>query len=81
MTGSESILVVIDPGADTHPALDRAIYLAKHLDMQVALFICDYDAGLVAEKLLDQEGLKAAKEQTVDAHLTFPRRFGGKSSR
>jgi universal stress protein E len=71
MTGSESILVVIDPGADAHPALDRAIYLAKHLNMQVALFICDYDAGLVAEKLLDKEGLKAAKEQTVDAHLTF----------
>lgn len=71
MARTESILVVIDPGAETHPALDRAIYLAKRLDMKVDLFICDYDAGLVADKLLDKERLKAAKERTVKSHLTF----------
>ena len=78
MARSESILVVIDPGAETHPALNRAIYLAKHLDMQVELFICDYNAGLVAEKLLDKEGLKAAKENTVETHLTFLTGLAGK---
>lgn len=71
MARSEPILVVIDPGAETQPALDRSIYLAKHLGMHLNLFICDYDVGLVAEKLLDREGLKAARQQTVEAHLTF----------
>jgi len=71
MAGPESILVVVDRDAETHPALDRAIYLAKNLNMRVDLFVCDYIAGLVADTLLDKERLKAAKEQTVETHLAF----------
>jgi len=71
MSRREIILVVIDPGADTHPALDRAIYLAKCLGMHLDLFVCDYDASLVAGKFLDKPGLKSAKEQTVREHLKF----------
>jgi len=71
MSRREIILAVIDPEADTHPALDRAVYLARHLGMHLNLFICDYNANLVAEKLLDKNGLQSAKEHTVRNHLKF----------
>ncbi len=50
MTGTKTILVDVDPSADIHPAVDRAIWLAKHYEATLELFICDYDPYLVSVK-------------------------------
>jgi len=41
-----NILVIVDPTATTHPAVDKASQLAKRLGARIELFICDYRAGL-----------------------------------
>jgi universal stress protein E len=43
MTTENIILVDIDPTAENHPAVDRGIWLAKHYDAELMLFICDFD--------------------------------------
>jgi universal stress protein E len=78
MVRRESILAVVDPVSDTQPALDRAIYLARNLGMHLDLFICDYNANLVAEKFFDKKALKRAKEETVKAHLSMLDELAGK---
>ena len=40
------ILVVIEPGSDSQPALDKAVQLAKYTDSELELMICDYSAYL-----------------------------------
>jgi len=69
MTKTDSILVVIDPSADKHPALERGMSLARHRGMRVDLFICDYQPQLVGTTFLDSGKLQRAKEQVVDAHV------------
>ena len=44
----KTILVIVDPTADTHPVVDRAAWLAKDCSASVELFICDYDADIDA---------------------------------
>ncbi len=44
----KSILVIVDPTADTHPVVDRVAWLAKDYSASVELFICDYDADIDA---------------------------------
>jgi universal stress protein E len=50
MTSTTTILVDVDPTADRHPAVVKAIWLAKHYDAALELFICDYDPYLTGEK-------------------------------
>jgi len=42
----KNILVIVDPTATTHPALEKAGQLAKRIGARLELFICDYRAGL-----------------------------------
>ena len=44
----KTILVVVDPTADSHPVVDRAAWLAKAHSASIELFICDYDADIDA---------------------------------
>ena len=53
MTATKTILVDIDPTADRHPVVDKAIWLAKHYGVELELFICDYDPYLVSDKARD----------------------------
>jgi len=61
MTKTECILIVVDPGAERHPAIERGMVLAERLGMRVDLFICDYNAALVSGSFLDSSKLKQAK--------------------
>ena len=62
------ILVVIDPTADAHPCLDRAIWLGKLYDANLHLFICDYDPFLAPGRFADAGGLKKARASLMQAH-------------
>ena len=70
MAKTESILIVVDPTAESHPAVERGIYLGRHLGMHVELFVCDYQPQLVGTNFLDKRKLKLAKEQITNDHLT-----------
>jgi len=61
MTKTECVLIVVDPAASRHPAVERGMLLAKGLGLHVDLFICDYNAQLVSGSFLDSAKLKRAK--------------------
>ncbi len=61
MTKAESILIVVDPGAERQPAMERGMLLAQRMGMRVDLFACDYDAQLVSGLFLNPDKLKEAK--------------------
>jgi len=61
MTQTDSILIVVDPTADTQPAIERGMHLARHCGMRVELFVCGYSPQLVGSQLLNPQRLDAAK--------------------
>ena len=80
---AKTILVVVDPTANTHPVIDRAAALAKACSASLELFICDYDpdinAGNVSTVWIDQparDNLLAILNQKLEA-LARPLRSGG----
>lgn len=42
----KTILVIVDPTADTHPVVDHSARLAKDCSAALELFICDFDAAI-----------------------------------
>ena len=71
MTKTECILIVVDPGADRHPAVQRGMLLAENLGMRVDLFICDYNAQLVGSSFLNSSKLKQAKAGYMNDQKKF----------
>jgi universal stress protein E len=55
------ILVVLDPDATDHPALDKAARLAAANGSRLRLFCCDHDPRLTARLMLSPEALSAAR--------------------
>jgi universal stress protein E len=47
MSEQQRILVVVDPTATSHPAIERAAWLARHAPARIELFIADYAPQLV----------------------------------
>lgn len=47
MSERKRVLVVVDPTASFHPALERAAWLAKHAPARLELFVSDYAPQLV----------------------------------
>ncbi len=66
MGARDHLLVVVDPTAESQPAVDRAIWLAQALNLEIELFICDYDPALLTEQGLDVEAVKQAKERLLN---------------
>lgn len=54
MNRINNILVIVDPTAAAHPAVDKAALLAQHMKARLELFVCD---------------TKAAREMRLAAHL------------
>ena len=77
MAKTECILIVVDPGADHHPAVERGMFLAEHLGMRVDLFICDYNAHLVGGLFLDSDKLKRAKAGYLNDKKKFLDKIAG----
>jgi len=79
----KTILVVVDPTCDEHPAVERAAWLAKQMSADLELFICDYDpeiaAGHVSTVWIDQparEHLLSILQQKLES-LAAPLRERG----
>jgi universal stress protein E len=66
MSSQDSILIIVDPTADAHPAIDRGMYLAKHCGMRAELFVCGYSPQLVSSQLLNPDKLDRAKHGFID---------------
>jgi universal stress protein E len=63
------ILVVVDPTAQSHPALERAARLAKRLPASLELFICDYDPHIVESRFVDAKRIANARSNLMTSHL------------
>lgn len=81
MTERKRVLVVVDPTASFHPALERAAWLAKHAPASLELFISDYAPQLVDTR--SGSGTAEARAALVERHrqrleqLALPLRDGG----
>jgi universal stress protein E len=69
MTKSDTILVVVDPTATEHPAVDRATDVAAQLGARIELLICDYQPHIVGATFLDSKRLQTAKKNYLGKHL------------
>jgi len=67
-----NILAVVDPTAETQPAMHRAAWLAQHAGAKLELLICYYSAYLSGDSLFQSPSLDrargAAAERTLE-HL------------
>jgi universal stress protein E len=63
------ILVVVDPTADSEPAVERAALVARKTRAQLVLFICAYDAGLLDNRAPELADLAKARAALLENHL------------
>jgi len=63
------ILVIIEPGADSQPALDRARRLAKYADAELELFISDYSTYLEDGYYFDPVRARELRREHGEKHL------------
>lgn len=68
MTKDQRVLVVVDPTASFHPALERAVWIARHAPARLELFICDYDAHLANTRGAPAASLAEAQAQLIARH-------------
>jgi len=71
MLRNETILIIVDPTAESHPAVERGMHLAKECGMRVELFICGFSPQLVNSKLLNADKLDRAKHGYVNDQKKF----------
>jgi universal stress protein E len=82
MSQQKRVLVVVDPTAAFHPAIERAAWLARHTAARIELFISDYAPQLVDPRF---HGVPPGESRTalVERHrrrleqLAQPLRSGG----
>ncbi len=65
MATNRTILVDIDPTAEVHPALEKSIWLAKHYEATLELFICDYDPFFADVDASNPPGFEKARENLM----------------
>jgi universal stress protein E len=59
MSDAKRLLVVVDPTASAHPAIERAAWLARHVPARIELFISDYAAHLAESRAHGGTGVDA----------------------
>jgi len=62
-------LIVIDPAADTHPALERGAWLARMTGAAIELLVCHYDEYLAGDRLFDARSLDRPRREILDGFL------------
>jgi universal stress protein E len=67
MTEQKRVLVVVDPTASSHPALERAAWLARRARARIELFISDY-APQLADPRSHGVAAKDAREALIERH-------------
>lgn len=84
MAPQHRVLVVIDPTASFHPAIERAAWLARHTAVRIELFISDY-APELADSRSHGASATQARAALLERHrtrleqLAAPLRAGGLS--
>ncbi len=68
MQNISKIVTVIDPTAESQPALDRAAWLAKRTGAELELLICYYNEYLSGDRLFDSPSLEKARAEVIDSH-------------
>jgi universal stress protein E len=68
MHNIKQIMSVVDPTADTQPALDRAAWLAGCLGADLEIFICYYNEYLSGDRLFDSPSLEKARQEIISGH-------------
>ncbi len=71
MSAWSRILVVPDPKADTQPALERAVLLARAAGARLDLMACDYDDHLAGKRFGDSAEFVSAREALGAASLRW----------
>ena len=68
MSDQKRVLVVVDPTASAHPAIERAVWLARRTSARIDLFISDYSPQLADRR---SHGVAAveARAAVVKRHL------------
>ncbi|MGI9271965.1 MAG: universal stress protein [Woeseiaceae bacterium] len=61
----KKILSVVDPTAETQPALQRAAWLAKSTGAELELLICYYNEYLSGDRLFDSPSLEKARNEVI----------------
>lgn len=69
MSKIESIMVVIDPTADSQPGLDRAVHIAEKTGAALELFVCYYDSVLSGKPFFDDKGLQKSRKVALERQL------------
>jgi universal stress protein E len=65
------ILCVVDPTAESQPALERAAWIARSTGAELELFICYYNEYLTADGPFDAPSLDEARKEIVDGHEKY----------
>ena len=65
----ERILVVVDPYAEDHPVVERAVDIAKRFGMGIDLFSCYYESPLASEVASGFHPYADSCEATLRKHL------------
>jgi universal stress protein E len=83
MSNTKTILVVIDPSADSQPALEKSARFARALGASLEILTCDYDQHLAGGRSLTAQTVQDARESLLEMHrrhleaLAAPLRAGG----
>ena len=60
-----NILAVVDPTAETQPAMHRAAWLAQHTGAELELLICYYSAYLSNDPFFESPSLNKARGDVI----------------
>jgi universal stress protein E len=69
MIRPKRILTVLDPRPGAQPAAERGAWLAKRLNAELELYVCDYDPRVAGRPLVGAKALERARRLIVDRHL------------
>jgi universal stress protein E len=77
MAAQQRILVVVDPTASYHPALERAAWLARATPSVLELFICDYASQLAATRGSNAATVAEARTALLARHTARLEQLAG----
>ena len=69
MSEDHCFLVVIDPTAEIHPALEKAAILAEKIDRELTLLGCVYDPYIAGDRFFDGPDLERLRSNLLDERL------------
>lgn len=65
MRDISKIIAVVDPTAETQPAMHRAAWLARQTGAELELFLCYYNEYLSGDRLFDSPSLEKARAEVL----------------